>query len=722
MVDWPIPKNITALRAFLGLTGFYRRFVLNYATIASPLTDLLKTNAFNWTEAANSAFLSLKTAMANIPLLNLPDFSLPFEVTTDASLYAVGAVLSQQSKPLAFFSKKLTPRLSSSSTYVRELYALTEAIKKWRQYLLGSPFKIFTDHKSLKSLVTQTIQTPEQQKWLTKLLGYTYEIHYKPGKENVVADALSRVEELPIEGECVLLTFPISSLITQLQLFFSSHSAGTKLMQKAVSDPKMQQKFQIKGGLLYFKDRLFIPTETDLHASLLQEFHSSPAGGHSGIQATLARLSASFYWPGMHKDVKQFVNACAVCQHNKYSTQSPYGLLQPLPLPQQVWEDISMDFITHLPLTHNRSCIWVIVDRLTKFAHFIALPTSFTAASLAPIFITEIYRLHGAPKTIVSDRDKVFVSQFWRALFHHLGTSLAFSSSYHPQTDGQTEVLNRCLETYLRCFVSDEPHLWLRFLALAEFWYNTSFHSAIGMTPFQALYGRTPPNLIHYTPGTSKINSLDELLTQKTQVLKVLKENLTKARNCMIIQANRHRQDREFEVGQWVYLKLQPYRQQSVQHRTSHKLAKRFYGPFRILKRIGKVAYELDLPAASRIHPVFHVSLLKLCIGEPTTQITPIDDPSAYPPIVPVPVAIINRRLAADGNEELLIEWKELPQSEATWMDKAVFQEQFPNLNLEDKIIFDDGGNDTQQVGGLNNDTGTTRPKRNIQKPKRYLD
>lgn len=220
MVEWPTPKNIMALRAFLGLTGFYRRFVLNYATIASPLTDLLKANSFTWSEAADIAFQNLKAAMTNLPLLSLPDFTIPFEVTTDASLTAIGAVLSQNSKPLAFFSKKLTPRLSASSTYVRELYALTEAIKKWRQYLLGSTFKIFTDHKSLKSLMTQTIQTPEQQKWLTKLLGYTYEIHYKPGKENVVADALSRVQESPIEGECALLTFPISTFTTQLQSFF----------------------------------------------------------------------------------------------------------------------------------------------------------------------------------------------------------------------------------------------------------------------------------------------------------------------------------------------------------------------------------------------------------------------------------------------------------------------------------------------------------------------
>lgn len=193
---WPAPISLTALRAFLGLTGFYRRFVKHYSTIASPLTDLLKDTTFSWPSPAAQAFLKLKEAMLHLPILAMPDFSHPFEVTTDALGTTVGAVLSQRGHPIAFFSKKLCLRMSSSSTYVRELYAITESIKKWRQYLLGSTFKIYTDHKSLKSLVTQVIQTPEQQKWLTKLIGYSYEIHYKPGSENVVADALSRIPEI----------------------------------------------------------------------------------------------------------------------------------------------------------------------------------------------------------------------------------------------------------------------------------------------------------------------------------------------------------------------------------------------------------------------------------------------------------------------------------------------------------------------------------------------
>lgn len=178
IVEWPTPKSITALRGFLGLTGYYRRFVRHYATIAGPLTDLLKRGTFTWTEKANAAFAQLKLAMTTMPVLHLPNFDIPFHIDTDASAIAVGAVLSQNSHPLTFFSKKMSPKMQAASTYVREMYAITESVKKWRQYLLGRKFHIFTDQQSLRSLLHQTIQTPEQQKWLTKLLGFDYAIHY----------------------------------------------------------------------------------------------------------------------------------------------------------------------------------------------------------------------------------------------------------------------------------------------------------------------------------------------------------------------------------------------------------------------------------------------------------------------------------------------------------------------------------------------------------------
>lgn len=167
-----------------------------------------------------------------------------------------------------------------------------------------------------------------------------------------------------------------------------------------------------------------------------------------------------------------------------------------------------MDFITKLPLAHGKSTIWVVIDRLTKYAHFVALPTHFSTVTLAPVFMSEIYRLHGMPKTIVSDRDR-----FWQELFKLNGTTLCFSSAYHPQSDGQTEVTNMILQTFLRCFVSDTPKLWVAMLPLAELWYNSSYQTAIKMTPFEALYGRPPPNIRSYVPGSTAVATLDDTLT-----------------------------------------------------------------------------------------------------------------------------------------------------------------------------------------------------------------
>lgn len=178
-----------------------------------------------------------------------------------------------------------------------------------------------------------------------------------------------------------------------------------------------------------------------------------------------------------------------------------------------------MDFITHLPVVQGKTVIWVVVDRLSKYAHFIALPTNFSATTIAPIFLAKIYRLHGMPKTIVSDCDCVFVSKFFQELFKLNGTKLCFNSAYHPPTDGQTEVLNRVLETYLRCFVCDSPKLWLQFLHLAEYWYNSSYQSAIRMSPFEALYGRAPPGMKQFTVGSTTVASLDESLAKRHRVL-----------------------------------------------------------------------------------------------------------------------------------------------------------------------------------------------------------
>ena len=208
----------------------------------------------------------------------------------------------------------------------------------------------------------------------------------------------------------------------------------------------LSSDYSLHDGLLFFKHRYYISPNSSLKALLLHEFHATPFAGHGGVKRTLVRLATLFYWPCMWADVEQYVSACLVCQQTKYSTQAPTGLLQPLPVPSLVWDEVTMDFITNLPPSRNFIVIMVVVDRLTKSAHFGALPTQFIAAKSAEVFVAIVVKIHGFPSSIISDRDPVFMSKFWQTLFQLSGTSLRHSTTYHPQTDGQSEVVNRGLE------------------------------------------------------------------------------------------------------------------------------------------------------------------------------------------------------------------------------------------------------------------------------------
>ncbi|XP_042045728.1 uncharacterized protein LOC121792000 [Salvia splendens] len=292
MVAWPIPSTIKQLKGFLGLTGYYRRFIANYALIAAPLTDLLKKDSFVWSPAAEQSFCELKTAMTSAPVLRLPDFSRQFCVETDACDFGVGAVLLQDNHPLAFFSKKLGPRRRVASTYHKELYAIVEAVQKWRQYLLGREFIIRTDQKSLKELLQQVVQTPDQHLYVRKLMGYKFVIEYKKGSNNKVADALSRRDE-PTDNsssvDAALLAAasqPVPSILADLK---SDTAASAELQDLIlqISAGLASPHFTFDGELVYFKRRIFVPAESNTKRVLLHEHHSTPSAGHPGWTARL---------------------------------------------------------------------------------------------------------------------------------------------------------------------------------------------------------------------------------------------------------------------------------------------------------------------------------------------------------------------------------------------------------------------------------------------------
>jgi len=404
-------------------------------------------------------------------------------------------------------------------THDLELAAVVFVLKIWRHYLYGSRFEVFSDHKSLKYLFDQKELNMRQRRWLESLKDYNFELNYHPGKANVIADALSRktlhMSAMMVKELELLEQFKDLSLVCELSP--QSVKLGMlKIDSEFLNSIKEVQKVDVKfvdlmvgnnrtedsdfkvddQGVLCFRDRICIPDNDEMKKMILEESHRSSLSIHPTATKMDHDLKKLFWWSGLKRDVAQFVYSCLICQKSKVEHQKPAGLLTSLDVPEWKWDSISMDFVTSLLNTpRGYDAIWVIVDRLTKSAHFISINISFPVSQLAEIYIREIVKLHGVPSSIVSDRDPRFTFRFWKSLQEALGSKLRLSSAYHPQTDGQSERTIQSLEDLLRVCVLEQGGTWDSHLPLIEFTYNNSYHSSIGMTPFEALYGlrcRTP--------------------------------------------------------------------------------------------------------------------------------------------------------------------------------------------------------------------------------------
>ncbi|WVZ73357.1 hypothetical protein U9M48_021672 [Paspalum notatum var. saurae] len=657
-----VPTNVKELRSFLGLAGYYRKFVKHFDVISQPLNALLKKHTlFVWTADHDLAFKELKHALVSAPVLGLPNFAKPFCIETDASGFGIGAVLLQEGHPLAYISKALSPKHRGLSTYEKEYLAILLAVDQWRCYLQHGEFLIYTDHHSLSHLGEQRLHTPWQQKVFTKLLGLQYRIVYKKGTENRVADALSRRQHE--QHQCLAISSSVPVWMDSVMSSYQQDPFAQELLAKLSVDPDSVPDFSLSQGILRRKAKVWIGNNKDLQIKLIEQCHSTPLGGHSGIPVTMRKLKQLFSWKGMKASVHNFVSACLVCQQAKPDRSKLPGLLQPLDIPPSAWHTVSMDFVEGLPCSGSANCILVVVDKFTKYAHFIALLHPFSAQKIAKVFLQSVYKLHGMPVSIISDRDRIFTSNFWRELFKLAGVTLNMSSAYHPQSDGQTERVNQCLETYLRCFVHACPNKWAEWLATAEFWYNASLQSAIGTSPFEALYGH-PPRHFGLDASVSIGNmELSQWLQERQLMTDLLQQHLHRAQHRMKKQADKSRMERQFQVGDLVLLKLQPYVQSSLAPRANQKLAFKFFGPFRVLAKCRTVAYTLQLPEHCLIHPTFHVSQLKPVRGVHHPVCSEL--PSEFSK-VQVPEQVLDRRVVQDC-DQVLIKWSFMPADMATW-------------------------------------------------------
>ncbi|KAL5857242.1 hypothetical protein ACOSQ3_004700 [Xanthoceras sorbifolium] len=324
----------------------------------------------------------------------------------------------------------------------------------------------------------------------------------------------------------------------------------------------------------------------------------------------------------------------------------------------------------------------MVVNGLTKYAHFVALKYPYTTISVVKAFVNNVVRLHGTPSLIVSDRDKVFLSSFWQKLFKLQGTKLSMSSSYHPQTYRQTEIVNRTVGQYLRCFVGEQPKHWMQWLSWAEFSYNTSIHSSTKVSPFEALYGVPSPSLLSYISGTTQVQAVNDYLCDRETILKDLRYHLNLARNRMKCQADQHRRELNFKEKDY----------SSVVTRRSQKLAARFFGPYQVIENVGHVTYRLALPPGSLIHDVFYVSLLKKHHGSlPKIELQTPPNPTINQ-VLSQPEAVLDRRLIRKGNyrskPKFLIKWKHALVEDSTREDQRRFSRMYPNFVLVDNDIL----------------------------------
>ena len=667
------------------MAGYYRRFIQDFSRIAVPLTALTRKSVkFEWGNKQNESFEILKQKLTNAPILALPEGTEDFVVYCDASHTGMGCVLMQRTKVIAYASRQLKTHEKNYTTHDLELGAIIFALKLWRHYLYGVKFIVYTDHKSLKYIFGQKELNMRQRRWMEVLSDYDCEICYHEGKANVVADALSRKQtEKPRRVRALRLDLQVD-LISQLKnaqkLALEENNIGAEGMKGMIDR-------LIKGDdeILRMNKRIWVPVIGDLRDRILEEAHKSKYMMHPGSDKMYKNLKENYWWIGMKKAIAIYVAKCLTCSQVKAEHQKPSGLLQQLELPVWKWEMITMDFITKLPRTsRGNDTIWVIVDRLTKSAHFFPMKETYSMDRLARLYVDEIVSLHGVPLSIVSDRDSRFTSRFWQSFQKAMGTRLNLSTAYHPQTDGQSERTIQTLEDMLRACVIDFGGCWDDHLPLMEFSYNNSYHTSIQAAPFEALYGRKCRTPVCWSDiGENQLTG-PQLVQETTDKVLQIRERLKTARDRQKSYADVRRKPLEFNIGDKVLLKVSPWKG-VVRFGKKGKLSPRFVGPFEIIKRIGPVAYQLQLPEEmSGVHDVFHVSNLRKCLADESLTM-PLKDVHINEKLkfVEEPLQIEDRQKKHLKRKTLIlvkVKWNSKRGPEYTWELESEMKKKYPHL------------------------------------------
>ncbi|GJV21164.1 putative reverse transcriptase domain-containing protein [Tanacetum coccineum] len=565
--------------------------------------------------------------LCNAPNLALPEGSKDFMVYCDASHKGLGAVLMQREKVIVYASRQLKVHEKNYTTHDLELESVIFALKIWRHYLYGTKCTVFTDHTSLQHILDQKELNMRQRRWLELLSDYDCDIRYYPGKENVVADALSRKERIePLRVRALVMTIgldlPKRILEAQIEALkpenLKNEDVGG-MIRKDIPKEKLEPR---ADRTLCLNDKSWLPCYGGLRFMIMHESHKLKYFIHPGSEKMYQDMKKLYCWPNMKANIATYVSKFLTCVRVK----SSYGF----------------------------NTIWVIVDRLTKSAHFLPIRENDPLDKLARLYLNKIVERHGIPVSIICDRDGRFTSNFWRLFQKALGTEISMSTVYHPETDDQSERTIQTLEDMLRACVIDFGKGWVKHLPLAEFSYNNSYHASIKAAPYEALYGQKCRSPVCWAEDRQKS------------------------------YADLKQKPMEFKVGDRVMLKVSPWKG-VVRFGKRGKLNPRYVGPFKVLSKVRKVAYRLELPQElSRVHHTFHVSNLKKCYADeplvmPLEGIH-VDDKLQF---VEEPVEIMEReikRLKRSRIPLVKVRWNSRRGLEFTWEREDSFKQKYPQL------------------------------------------
>ena len=658
------PETRRQIQVFLGLVGYYQRYIPDFSKTAAPLTELLKMDkTFVWDRNCEKAFQSLKTVLTEDTILKLPDYEQPFYMFVDASDTALGCVLMQKMGrkffPVYYASKKWSPAETKKAAYEKEFLSLIFGLKYWRTYLLPNPFVVYTDCAALVNIHKQKVISAKLARQLDLIANYNFEVLHLPGKVNCVADALSRLPTMDT-GAARISSEDLANPSNHLE-----DVIATEEINVVTSIAPLKEEVSVIAVASKQKTLL---TNDEEKAKVLRTYHDVPSRGHPGVSSTLKSIQNHYTWPNMRQDVEEYIRTCWNCMVNKSTTQKSYGLLKTIQSPPHRWHTISMDFIMPLTTSAGYDAILTVVDKFTKYCVLIPTTINVNAVGVAQLLLNHVISHFAIPSVIISDRDVRFNNEMFITLSKKLEMKLNFTSAYHPQSDGATEVVNKQISTTLRHYVNKFTNDWSSYLGLVQLSINARVHSSTSLSPYYLNFGRHP-TMHQLTEASSRTEneSTNRILRNIRQAVQVAAKNIVKAQDLQKKYADRKRTDIEFAVGEEVLLSTKNLSLKDK--RIAKKLTSKFIGPFTITKA-NPPSYELDLSRSGlRIYPRFHASLLKKYYKRTRfinrDEEEPGDRSYQYQP---EKQEYEVEKILDHKNGRYLIKWKNYPLHESTWV------------------------------------------------------